>query len=651
MTASRHEYVLLPASRADGADAAGGEAARRDARALLPDDEALEETVTLCEAEAERVDPDVVTGLYQRGMLALGGHAVGGLAVVFFYAGHAPSRLLAGWLIVFLAGWLLRAWGVQEARDFRTLPAAVLGRAHRRWELNTVASGVIWGLAVALLFPYGGTLHRLGLVLVVVSYCLASPATSYAVYLLYAAACFLPIVVHLAFSGYPHSEALAAGMAGVFVATLLVARQDQRLFERLHALKRRDARLARQLETERNAAQAARAQAEAANLAKSRLFAAASHDLRQPLHAMAIFTRSLAHHPLDDAAARLVVSVDDAVQAMERLFDQILDLERIDSGELRLEVQDVLLEDVFRRVRVHVEAVAFDKGLALTFRGGQHRVQTDPLLLERVLRNLVANAIRYTEDGGVLVGARRRGRECWLQVWDTGIGIEAAALPAVFDEFYQLDAARRPETGEYRGLGLGLSIVRRLLDRMGVPLTVRTSRGHGTMFSLALPRCDVSGGATQGDRASVTSASPVAHVASGPEASGWRERLTLVGRRIAVVESDAAEARQVVDLLRQWGAQVDAYASAVDYQAAGPGGARVDLLIVGGAGAEAHPGPALVAWAGRQAGRDVPAILLVTAGPMDAGADGWHRLVKPVQANRLRALVAYELAAGSQSPH
>ena len=261
------------------------------------------------------------------------------------------------------------------------------------------------------------------------------------------------------------------------------------MFQRLHDLKRRDALLVRQLEAERNAAQAARAQAEAANLAKSRFFSAASHDLRQPLHAMALFTRSLLHHPLDPPAMRLVTSIDEALYAMERLFDQILDLDRIDSGGLTVRTQRVLLDDIYRRVRVHVEAVAFDKGLALTFRGGQHEVQADPLLLERVLRNLVANAIRYTEDGGVLVACRSRGAQLALQVWDTGIGIAPAALPRVFDEFYQLDAAQRPETGEYRGLGLGLAIVRRLVGLMQVPLVVRTQAGRGSVFhAVAAPR-------------------------------------------------------------------------------------------------------------------------------------------------------------------
>ena len=139
--------------------------------------------------------------------MALIGHGVAGLAVMAFYANKAPQRTLMLWATAFALSWMARVAILLRYRRKRAMLAGELSAAHRFWEVSTVVSGVVWGLAVAVFFPFGGNFHRLGLVLSVVSFCLASPATSYAVFLLYAAACFLPLVVHLSFSEEPYSAA------------------------------------------------------------------------------------------------------------------------------------------------------------------------------------------------------------------------------------------------------------------------------------------------------------------------------------------------------------------------------------------------------------------------------------------------------------
>jgi signal transduction histidine kinase len=238
------------------------------------------------------------------------------------------------------------------------------------------------------------------------------------------------------------------------------------------------------------ATEQARRDAEAASRAKTQFFAAASHDLRQPLHAMGLFAEALRQRLRDPEVAGLVDSINESVDALEGLFAELLDITRIDSGGVEVHPAPVRMSELFGRLRLHFEPTAFEKGLMLSFRGERHVAHAYPVLLERVLRNLVSNAIRYTEDGGVLVSCRAlhgqgQGR-LRVQVWDSGIGISEAALPRIFDEFHQVGGARALAPRHRKGLGLGLAIVKRLTDLMGAPLAVRSRVGHGTVFTLEL---------------------------------------------------------------------------------------------------------------------------------------------------------------------
>jgi signal transduction histidine kinase len=228
--------------------------------------------------------------------------------------------------------------------------------------------------------------------------------------------------------------------------------------------------------------------AEAANQQRMRLFAAASHDLRQPLQALVIFAGRLAQGNHDPALQPLIGQVGACVDALDASFTELLDLASIELGGVAVRMQRCELASVFTRVDLALRVQAFDKGLAFKLRGGHHVVQADPVLLDRVLSNLVANAIRYTDDGGVLIGCRRRGGRYALQVWDSGVGMSATALNRVFDEFYQVDATRAAGAPRRRttGLGLGLAIVKRLAALMGMPIEVWSRPGRGTVFTLWL---------------------------------------------------------------------------------------------------------------------------------------------------------------------
>ena len=222
---------------------------------------------------------------------------------------------------------------------------------------------------------------------------------------------------------------------------------------------------------------------EQANREKSRFLGAASHDLRQPMHALGLFAaaleKSLARTPLRPTVANMIRAVD----ALDQSFNAMLDISKLDAGVVQPALQSFPIRDLFRRLHMQCAGQAEALGLSLRFKPGGKIVTSDPQLLERVLGNLIQNAIRYTKQGGVVVVARsRRSRTC-IEVWDTGIGIAEDELPKVFDEFYQVSNPGRDRT---RGLGMGLAIVKRLVLLMGHELEVKSVPGRGTLFRILL---------------------------------------------------------------------------------------------------------------------------------------------------------------------
>ena len=332
--------------------------------------------------------------------------------------------------------------------------------------------------------------------------------------------------------------------------------------------------------------------------------------------------------------APLVNSINESVDALEGLFSELLDMTRIDSGAVEVHARSFELGDMQRKLRLHFEPNAFEKGLALRLRGAQQVVHADPVLVERIVRNLVSNAIRYTDDGTVLVGCRRRGRKLLLQVWDSGPGIAPDQQARIFEEFYQVPQQGAPAPGQRKGLGLGLAIVKRLADLIDAPLTLQSWSGRGSVFALELPI---------GERVSPAAA------ANGVAAS---PRVTLQGRRIVVVEDEAAVRAGIEALLSGWGAQLLAFDSVAACAAwadrCDADEPTPDLFIVDFRLEDGHNGIEALQALRRRFGAAVPAIM-VTGSTMsrvesDAQAHDFHVLVKPVLPNKLRAMIAFKLA-------
>jgi two-component system CheB/CheR fusion protein len=231
--------------------------------------------------------------------------------------------------------------------------------------------------------------------------------------------------------------------------------------------------------------EAARQEAENANLAKSRFLASASHDLRQPLQALTLLQGLLAKTVEGEAAKRLVALLDPTLSAMTTMLNTLLDINQIDAGTVQPHVTDMCIGPLLNRLRDEFGVVASAYGLGLRVVPCDHTIRTDPRLLEQMLRNLLSNALKYTKRGRVLMGCRHRAGMLSIEVWDTGIGMPASELASIFEEYRQLDNPARERS---RGLGLGLSIVKRLGDLLGHAVRVRSQSGTGSVFAIEVAR-------------------------------------------------------------------------------------------------------------------------------------------------------------------
>jgi two-component system, chemotaxis family, CheB/CheR fusion protein len=229
---------------------------------------------------------------------------------------------------------------------------------------------------------------------------------------------------------------------------------------------------------------AAKRQAEQASTAKSRFLAAASHDLRQPLQTLSLLQGLLANKVSGEQQHKLVGRIDEALGAMTNMLNTLLDINQIEVGAVKVEAVEFPVNDLLDRLRSELTFHAQSQGLALTVTPCGVVIRSDPRLLEQMVRNLLSNALKYTQRGRVLIGCRRRQGRLRIEIWDTGLGIPASELEAIFEEYHQVDNPARERS---RGLGLGLSIVKSLGDLLGHQIRVRSSPGKGSTFSIDVP--------------------------------------------------------------------------------------------------------------------------------------------------------------------
>ena len=377
-----------------------------------------------------------------------------------------------------------------------------------------------------------------------------------------------------------------------------------------------------------------------ANAAKTRFLAAASHDLRQPVQALAMFLAALQRESLAPGSQQLVDRMARSLDALTGLFDALLDVSRLDAGAVPVEARPLALALLLQRLADEHEPLAAARGLQLRLHlpaaTRAAHTHTDPLLLERCLRNLLDNALKYTERGGVVLALRppRHPGGPWrVQVADTGIGMPPAVQQQVFEEFFQ---AANPERDRRRGLGLGLAIVQRVATLLALPVGLRSRPGCGSHFWLDLP----------------PHAAPA--VASGPAAARAGDAPAL---RLAVVDDDADVRDALVALLERWGHTVHAApdAAAVCAQVASAGGAAPQAVISDLRLAGSDDGVAAVAAMRAAYGAGLPALLItgdVAPERLQRLRDsGLPWLAKPVMPMRLRAWLAALASPADAAPH
>jgi len=289
------------------------------------------------------------------------------------------------------------------------------------------------------------------------------------------------------------------------------------------------------LESQRLAKRAA----EDANLTKTRFVAAASHDLLQPLNAARLFATALQDRLDDDGLKEMAGRIETSLRVSEEVLDDILDMARLEGGAMHAEITDFPVADVLQELQVQFAPLAQRRGLQLRVVKQPCWVHTDRVLLRRILQNLVSNALRYTQRGGVLVGCRRRGSHVEVQVWDSGPGIPERNQRMIFGEFRRLGAAS--PWGEH-GLGLGLSICDRIARLLGLQLGLRSQPGRGSVFSVRVPRCE---DAIARQRAASVAAKPAVALPS-----------SLVGLTVLCVDNEQEILDGMQALLGRWGMKV-----------------------------------------------------------------------------------------------
>jgi signal transduction histidine kinase/CheY-like chemotaxis protein len=506
-----------------------------------------------------------------------------------------------------------------------------VGDQWRTWALWFTAVNFAVGILIGWLpvgLPVGGRLDAQLLALLVTVAIAAGSIPVFSPYLLAFVFFFLPTTLPYAttsfFSVDPMVHRLGpalmllcvGGMGGLGI-------RANRSFEQLVSLRIRAEEMAADLQREKEIA-------ERANLAKSNFLAAASHDLRQPVHALGLFVGALRGVAMAPAGRRLIEQIEASINAMDSLFTALLDISRLDAGVVAVQRRSFAIQPTVDRVCRDYLDEAKAKGVSLVCKDCAAIVETDPVLVERILRNLVSNAVRYTDRGRIVVGCRRRGAAISVQVWDTGIGIPRDQQVRVFQEYYQLG---NPERDRAQGLGLGLAIVRRLTDLLGCELKLRSEPGKGSCFEVVIPLAK--------------------EPASAEEPSSVDPRGAPAGRLIVVIDDESAIREAMSSLLASWGHRVIAVGSgdeAIERLSTWSG--RPDLLVCDYRLRGEENGVGVIERLRSEYNESIPAMLITgdTAPSRlaEAAASGFLLLHKPVPNSKLRAAIVNLIASADE---
>lgn len=546
----------------------------------------------------------------------IGGFVVAGLTAAVF-SQVSPLKNILAWLLAaaLLALYRFGSW-LKFRRRLTTFDEARLWL--REAMIGAAISGVLWGTGFFVIAPAHLVDYQLLFVWAVVMMSVSAMFSFSAYY-----PCFLAFLIPWTIPGIvemaAHMTLLHWGVAiGIPIFAVVASRfmwTYSQVFIETLKLRYENVDLVAQLTLQKEAA-------EAANLAKSRFLAVASHDLRQPMHALNLYVGSLAALDLSERARGLLGNVRHCGEAMDKMFRALLDVSRLDAGTVLPETRSFFIASLLERIRVEFEPQARNKGLELRIVSCSATVHSDPSLIERILRNLVANAITHTSRGKVLVGCRRFKGKLRVAVYDSGPGIAAEHQASVFEEFYQVG---NPERDRSKGLGLGLAIVARLAKLLSTPITLQSEAGKGSMFAVDLPRVRKKDGEQV-----------VAHAVPNT----WRDDLS--GTYVVVVDDEAAILDATRTLLETWGCEVVTAASGTEaIQRLGSSARVPDVLMCDYRLRSHEDGISVVEALRAEFNEDIPAMLITgDTGPeriREIEASGLLVLHKPLREEQLRA--------------
>lgn len=506
-----------------------------------------------------RVDAECIRTLFRQMRTSF---AAAGVVTCYMIATAFPysaTRSILIWAALQLLSQLARL-AMFRAYVKAAPDAAALGTWGRRNTFYMLMAGLIWGstpwLFVHLDQPITVALTLCGL------YGIAGgsvPVNAYnppGLYAFVGGIFGLTLIRLLSFGDLGH---IVLGVASLAFAGILASfcRVQHRTIRESFLIRFENEELVDALRVQTEQAEAARQRAEQASLAKSQFLAAASHDLRQPLHALGLFSGTLGTLALDGRTRDLADQIQDNVAAMETLFNALLDVSRLDAGVVAVRREAVSLDALFAQIGLYLDGHDKAQDVRLVLRAQGLWVQSDPILLMQILCNLAANALTYTPHGRVVLTARRRGGAVLIECRDSGIGIAPADQARIFEEFVQIGNAERDRR---KGLGLGLAIAQRTARLLGSDVGLRSCPGQGSCFFLHVPQ-----------------AAPVDH---GPAARGITASRDLVsGLRILLIDDEPAVRDACRGLLESWGAQAMVMADVGQAVALLAGGQQVDVLL------------------------------------------------------------------------
>jgi len=555
----------------------------------------------------------------------LAGHALAVIITMAFLWETVPTEWLLSWSSIMIGQTML--WTVVVAIYRHTQPSVDKAKQWvSTFPIAGALTGLLWGMAAFwpdVLQDASSMVFLAIMVLGITAAGLAVFAPYLRSFIVFAGFTLFPFVVRF-FQGDSKLHWTLGVMFLLYLTIILLSGHNmKRAVRKSIDLRLEKLGLVEDLIEKNAQTEKAREKAEQADISKSKFLAAASHDLRQPLHALGLFVDALESRIQYPEVRDIVDNIRVSTDALSDLFNALLDISKLDAGVLEPKITDFPLRPLLERIQIDYSELASRKSLRLRVVDCDFVINTDPSMLERILRNLVSNAIRYTQQGSVLLGCRRRGKQVSIEIHDTGMGISPDEMDNIFEEFYQIE---NPERDRRKGLGLGLAIVKRLADLLHCPMTVNSRPHEGSVFRITVPY--------------VTSGMPIVKTVRSFVND-------LQGTRVLVIDDEAMIRLGMRKVLEEWDCEVMEAESIGQALNILKPECAIDMILTDYRLRENETGIEAIQRIHAACDNSLPAIILTgDTDPQrlrEAKESGFRLLHKPVSPGKLRSLMSYLL--------